>query len=65
MKSLGVDDIVDYKQSDEGVIKEVVKKTGGKMYRIFDATSQHNMKSVAMFKPIEGKDKWFAGTNDW
>jgi hypothetical protein len=62
---LGVDEAVDYKQSDEDVVKEIVKKTDGKMYRIFDATSQYNQKSVEFFKPIEGKDKWFSSTNDW
>jgi hypothetical protein len=65
VKSLGADDCVDYHQSDEDVIAEIVKKTDGKIYRIFDAMAQHIDFAVAMFKPIEGTNKWFSTTNDW
>jgi len=65
MKSLGADDCVDYKQDQEALIADVAKKTGGKMYRIYDAVAQNIAFSVPMFKAVEGKNKWFTSTNDW
>ena len=65
MKSLGADEIVNYKQPEEDIVAEIVKKTGGKMYRIFDAVAQHVKFSTVMFDAIKAKDKWFSTTNDW
>ena len=65
MKKIGVDEVVDYKQPEEAIIAEIVKKTGGKMFRMFDAVAQNIKFATPMFKEIEGTEKWFTGTNDW
>ena len=64
-KSLGADECVDYRQSEEAIIAEILKKTGGKLYRAFDAVAQNIEFSVPLFKAVEAKDKWFSTTNDW
>jgi len=65
LKTLGIDAVVDYKQSEADIIAEIVKKTGGKMYRVFDAVAQNMAFAAPMFKAIEGDEKWFTSTNDW
>jgi NADPH:quinone reductase-like Zn-dependent oxidoreductase len=65
LKSVGADECVNYKQDESVITSEIVQKTGGKMYRIFDAVGKHIQFSVPMFQAIKGTDKWFTTTNDW
>jgi len=65
MSAIGVYEVVNYSQSEDAIISEIVKKTGGKMFHIFDAVSQYLQFSIPMFAAIEGADKWFTSTNDW
>jgi hypothetical protein len=67
LSALGVDIIVDYKQSKDDLIADIVKKTGGKLYHIFDAVAQNLDFPAPFFKAIEGSasEKFFSSTNDW
>jgi hypothetical protein len=66
LKSIGADDCVSYKQPQEEVISSIVEKTGGKLYRVFDAVAQHIPLSVPLFAAIKGDEpKYFTSTNDW
>lgn len=67
MKKTGVDEVVDYKQPQDAIISEIVAKTGGKMYLIYDAVATNIPFSVPMFKAIKGDKtkKIFTGTDDW
>jgi hypothetical protein len=47
------------------VIADIASKTGGKMFRIFDAVAKHIQFAVPMFKAIPDGKKYFTGTNDW
>jgi len=66
VKSIGADEVVSYKQSEADVISEIVKKTGGKLYRAYDVVAQNLKLAEPLFKAVGGKEeKWFTSTNDW
>jgi len=65
MKKIGVDEVVDYKQEEDAIIAEIVKKTDGKLHKIFDAVAQKYDFPGKLFAAIEGGNKLFTSTNDW
>ena len=47
------------------MIADIVAKTGGKLFRVFDAVAQNIQFSVPMFNAIPEGTKYFTSTNDW
>lgn len=64
MKAAGADDCVDYKQDQVAIISRIVEKTGGIMYRAFDAVGKNSAIAMPLFQAINGPDQRFTTTND-
>jgi hypothetical protein len=64
-KSVGADEVVDYKIPESEQISEIVSKTGGKVFKVFDATAQNIATAAPLFKATEDGEKRFTSTNDW
>jgi len=64
-KAAGADECVDYKQEQDAVISEIIEKTGGVMYRAFDAVGKSSQIAAPMFQAINGPGQRFTTTNDW
>jgi hypothetical protein len=56
---------VDYKQEQDAIISEIIQKTGGVMYRAFDAVGKNLQIAAPLFQAINGSDQRFTTTNDW
>jgi NADPH:quinone reductase-like Zn-dependent oxidoreductase len=52
LTSLGAAATIDYKKSQEEQLNELLSKTDGKLYRIFDATAQSHELARAIFSKI-------------
>ena len=65
IKSVGADDVVDYKQSEEETVKQIIDKTGGKLFKVYDATAQNVQTAAPLFKGTASGTKIFTSTNDW
>jgi hypothetical protein len=47
------------------MISEIVSKTGGKLFRVYDAVAQNIEFSLPMSKALPAGKKYFTSTNDW
>src|ERR1700753_4257306 len=65
IKQFGADEVVDYKQSEDAQVDEIVAKTGGKGFKAYDTTSQNLSFGSKLFKKTAPGDKSFTSTNDW
>jgi hypothetical protein len=65
IKAVGADEVVDYKIPEEEQIADIVAKTGGKVFKVLDATAQNISTSVPLFKATTDGEKLFTSTNDW
>jgi threonine dehydrogenase-like Zn-dependent dehydrogenase len=63
-KAAGADECVDYKQEQDAVISEIIEKTGGVMYRAFDAVGKSWQIATPMFQAINGPGQRFTTTNE-
>ena len=65
MKAAGADECVNYRQEQDVIISEIVEKTGGVMYRAFDAVGKNSEIAPPLFQAINGPGQRFTTTNDW
>lgn len=67
LHDLGSSFTIDYKKPQEEQLNELMSKSGGKVYRIFDAAAQSHEFAQAIFAKVaeDGKKMYFTTTNDW
>lgn len=65
LESYGANLLIDYKKPEDEQIEELISKTDGKLYRVFDATSGGIDFSKKLLAKIEGGPKYFTSTDDW
>jgi len=65
VKAAGADECVNYKQELDVIVSEIVEKTGGVMYRAFDAVGKNYEIAAPLFEAINGPGQRFTTTNDW
>jgi len=65
VKAVGADECVNYKQEQDVIVSEIVEKTGGVMYRAFDAVGKNLEIATPLFQAINGPGQRFTTTNDW
>jgi len=65
IKAVGADEVVDYKIPEADQIADIVAKTGGKVFKVLDATAQNIPTSDPLFKATVDGEKRFTSTNDW
>ena len=68
MKSIGASAVVDYKAPEEEQLKEILSTSGGKLYFIFDTTSQSHILAQQVFGKLSDnpeRPRRFTTTNDW
>jgi len=65
IKQFGADEVVDYKQPEATQIDEIVAKTGGKLFKVFDVVGKNLETAPSLFKKTLDGEKIFSSTNDW
>jgi hypothetical protein len=65
LRSIGADATIDYKNSEDAQIAELLSVTEGKPSRIFDAVASNEGFAKVVFKQVSASPKYFATTNDW
>ncbi len=65
VESYGAEICVDYKKPEDEQIAELISKTEGKLYRVFDATSNGINFAKKLLAKIDGGPKYFTSTDDW
>lgn len=69
LRSIGADVTVDYKKSQEEIVGEIQRITGGQLFHAFDAVSVNNslLASIldALPAPLEGVQRLYTTTYDW
>lgn len=66
VKSLGADETIDYKKSEDEQLKDVSSITGGKFSKIYDTVAKSSELALKMLKELSQLgEKQYATTDDW
>jgi hypothetical protein len=65
IKRYGADEVVSYKQEESALVDEIVQKTGGNLFKAFDATAQALQTISKVYEKTNDGEKRFTSTNDW
>lgn len=69
LRSIGADVTVDYKKSEQEIVGEIERITGGQLFHAFDAVSVNNKLLTSIYAalptPLEGKQRLYTTTNTW